>query len=166
MKQNKLATTLLLIFLVSPLLIVSISFVKADNTNYAPIPSAWMTSNTNMDWGIGSSNAVGMDTYPVTVAGQTAIQMQRNSYYISTGVGGPAIAEADSYYRYINIGDHITYSAWFYTDSSTAGNTDPLSGAVLGLDFYGVQGRICEISTPDGTPTYPTYPTSHSQDVG
>lgn len=139
--------------------------VKADNTNLTPEPSAWMTSNTGMDWGIGSSDAVGMATYPVTHGGQTCIQMQPNSFYIASGVGGPALSEIDSYGFSINVGDRIVYSAYFYTDASSTGNNDPTSGAVLGLDLYGANGRLCEISTPNGVATWPNYPGSHTQCV-
>ncbi len=106
-----------------------------------------------------------MATYPVIKGGQTAIQMQPNDAFKASGVGGPAICEIDSYARSVNVGAHITYSAWFWTDSSTVGDTNRLSGAVLGLDLYGKSGRICEISTPDGQQTYPNFPTSHVNEV-
>ena len=128
-------------------------------SNIATIPNFWSISTSGMDWSIGSKNAVGMDTYPVTQGGQTAIQMQPNSYYKSTGVGGPGTCELDGNFVSVKPGAHITFKAWIYTGASSIGDKGPLYGGSMGIDMYGSNGRICEIHTTNGAVTYPNYPT-------
>jgi len=91
--------------------------------------------------------------------------MDHNSYLITQWYAGPAVSELDGGWVAIHPGDHIVYKAWLYAESSSIGDASPNSGAVLGLDLYGSKGRLCEISTPEGTPTYPNYPATHTQDV-
>ncbi|MGA3061239.1 MAG: hypothetical protein ABSD92_12850, partial [Candidatus Bathyarchaeia archaeon] len=121
--------------------------------NLAVMPTFW----ENSGWGIGSSIAPSMDTYPVTYGGQTAIQMSPNANYISTGDGGGgADCELDGGYVSVSPGDQIYFSAYIWTGSSTVGdNGNALLGGRIALDFYGAKGRICEIATPTGIPSYP-----------
>jgi hypothetical protein len=134
-------------------------------TNLAAIPAFW----TNTGWGIGSTigggAAADMCTYPVTQGGQTCIKVSPNAYYISTGDGGGvADCEMDGVWTSINVGDHIYWTAQIWTGSSSVGdNGNPLLGARIALDFYGPNGRICEIATPTGIPSYPNYPASMAQ---
>jgi len=129
--------------------------------NLAVMPTFW----ENSGWGIGSSIAPSMDTYPVTYGGQTAIQMSPNANYISTGDGGGvADCELDGGYVSVSPGDQIYFSAYIWTGSSTVGdNGNALLGGRIALDFYGAKGRICEIATPTGIPSYPNYPASMAQ---
>jgi hypothetical protein len=103
-----------------------------------------------------------MDTYPVSKGGQTAMQMTPNAYYESYGF--PACDELDGDYTYIAVGNTIYFSAYVWTDPSSFGDTDyGLAGGAIGIDLYGANGRICEISTPTGLPSYPSYPASMAQ---
>jgi hypothetical protein len=129
------------------------------------MPTFW----ENTGWGIGSTidggAASSMDTYPVAYGGQTCIQMSPNAYYISTrDGGGVADCEMDGEYTSVNVGDQIVFSAYIWTGSSTVGdNGNALLGGRIALDFYGAKGRICEIATPTGIPSYPNYPASMAQ---
>ena len=49
-------------------------------------------------------------------------------------------------------GDHIVFSVWIKTTASTIGDNSPQSGGRIGIDFYGSQGGISPIITPDGNP--------------
>jgi len=134
-------------------------------SNLAVMPTFW----ENTGWGIGSTidggAASSMDTYPVAYGGQTCIQMSPNAYYISTrDGGGVADCEMDGEYTSVNVGDQIVFSAYIWTGSSTVGdNGNALLGGRIALDFYGAKGRICEIATPTGIPSYPNYPASMAQ---
>lgn len=134
-------------------------------SNLAVMPTFW----ENTGWGIGSTidggAASSMDTYPVAYGGQTCIQMSPNAYYISTrDGGGVADCEMDGEYTSVNVGDQIVFSAYIWTGSSTVGdNGNALLGGRIALDFYGAKGRICEIATPTGIPSYPSYPSSMTQ---
>jgi hypothetical protein len=101
----------------------------------------------------------------VNVGGKTAVEIDHNPTYPSQWYAGPGDRELDGSYITIHPGDHIVYKAWLWTDASTTGDSSVYSGAVMGLDIYGSNGRLCEISTPDGTTTYPTYPLAHLQNI-
>ncbi len=129
------------------------------------MPGFWSSQNSGMSWSVGSADAGQYYTYPVSQGGQTAIAMFNNPALVSQWYAGPASAELDGFYISIHPGDHIVYKAWLWTDASSIGDTNQHSGAVLGIDLYGSQGRLCEVSTPEGTTTYPSYPSTHLQDV-
>ncbi|MGA3061353.1 MAG: hypothetical protein ABSD92_13445 [Candidatus Bathyarchaeia archaeon] len=135
-------------------------------SNLAVMPTFW----ENTGWGIGSTISGGaassMDTYPVTYGGQTCIQMSPNAYYISTGDGGNvANCEMDGTWSSISPGDKIYWSAYIWTGTATVPGdlTGYDQGVKIALDFYGPDGRICEIATPTGIPSYPSYPSSMTQ---
>jgi hypothetical protein len=78
--------------------------------------------------------------------------------------GFPDTFELDGHWTSINPGDHIVFSVWIWSGASSIGDTNPEHGAKFGLDFY-ANGRICEIATPDGQTTYPSYPNMASNVV-
>ncbi len=118
-----------------------------------------------MTWSVGSPEASQYYSSPVWQGGQSAIAMLNNPSLIAQSYAGPAASELDGKFIYVHPGDHVVYKAWLWTDASSIGDSNPRSGAVIGIDLYGSNGRLAEVSTPDGTPTYPTYPSSHLQDV-
>jgi hypothetical protein len=145
------------------LLIISLSVsavlltptVHANNTNLAVIPNFWggIGSNTT-GYVVGN----GFNIYPVTENGQTAIEMLRNP---ATSVWNSADdRELDGQLTSIQPGDTITYTAWLMTTASSERDTNPEHGATIGLDFYGPNGRICEIHTSNGETSYPNYPST------
>jgi hypothetical protein len=116
------------------------------SVNLAPLPTAWETANTGMWLAIGGAPSVVLDT-TVKYNGESTLRLDGND--ASNGA-----READGPYTSIKPGDHIIFSCWMKTSTSSTGDANPLHGARLGIDFYGAKGAITGTSSPDGTPVY------------
>ncbi len=126
----------------------------SSSTNLAPLPSFSVSS--------GSYSVNGNPTYikyPVTVNGQTAIEMLRNP---ATAVCSSSDdRELNGQWIDINPGDRIVFTAWFITTASSQGDTSNVHGGCLDIDMYGGNNpngvnRICGIMASDGTDNYYT----------
>jgi hypothetical protein len=106
--------------------------------NLAPLPSAW-----HLTYGTGPQ-IIHLDT-SVTYNGQPSIRLDRHtSADINTG------RECNTGGIRIKPGDHIVFKCWMKTTASGYGDTNPYSGARIGIDFYNSQ-RIAALQSP----TYP-----------
>jgi hypothetical protein len=122
---------------------------KANNTNIAVIPSYWDTPGA---WGIYTGYAY----YPVTWQGQTTIELVRDPNYVSMCQSNgwyAGIYEMDGNKVSVNPGDHIVYSAWIWTGTSTIGQSNGW-GCAMGIDVYAPNGRLCELDGANGAENY------------
>ncbi|MDD1744793.1 MAG: hypothetical protein LUQ20_03135, partial [Candidatus Methanoperedens sp.] len=94
------------------------------STNLAPIPTAWY-----LTYGSGSQ-IIYLDT-AVTHNSNPSIRLdQHTSADANTG------RECDSLWFAVKPGDHIIYKCWIKISASGIGDTNPFSGARIGIDFY------------------------------
>ncbi len=92
-----------------------------------------------------------MDKYPITYGGHSCIQMQSDSYYLSTGNGGNwGAAELDGKWCTVTPGQTVTISAYFWTEAATTSETLQFSGGILGADMYCNSGRVVQINNHNG----------------
>lgn len=106
-------------------------------TNLEPIPSAWSRATNGMYLSVGGVGNVVLD-YNVLFNGNPSIRIDPKSYN----------EEANGKSLSIKPGDHIVYKVWVKTSSSALGETS--RGARIGIDFYGSNGRIIGVNSPDG----------------
>ena len=93
-------------------------------TNLAPIPTAWP-----LDYGSGPQ-IVFLDN-TVTHNGNVSIRLdQHTSADVNTN------RECDSLFFTVKPGDHVVFKCWIQISASGLGDTNPYSGARLGIDFY------------------------------
>ena len=96
---------------------------------------------TDGQWAKCPSNNVVLDTTD-TYAGSPSWQITLSSVNVGADHGN------------INVkpGEVIYYSCWIKTSAATisADNSNPQAGGRIGIDFYGANGGITGIQTPDG----------------
>ena len=93
-------------------------------TNLAPIPSAWY-----LTYGSGPQ-IIHLDN-TVVHNGKPSIRLDQH-----TSADVNVDRECDSIWLAVKPGDHIVFSCWMKTTSSGLGDTNPFSGARIGIDFY------------------------------
>lgn len=116
----------------------------------------WTYSETGMYNAIGGRPD--MAFYPVIKDGFTSILLNHSQSYIDQYNPTVVDREINGMFTSIEVGDVIDFKATFKTEASSFSDTYIYCGASIGIDLYVDGGRLAEINTPDGTPTYPTYP--------
>jgi hypothetical protein len=111
------------------------SFTMSTTNNLADIPDDWQ-----LTYGTGPQ-IIFLDSTVVRTAGKPSIRIERHVEGIDTN----SAREANGIWYNIKPGDHIVAKCWMKTDPSGFGDTNPYSGARIGLDFYGSAGRILGI---------------------
>jgi len=92
--------------------------------NLAPIPNGW-----SLTYG-ADPQIIHLDT-TVTYNGNPSIRLdQHTSADLNTA------RESNSFWIPISPGDHVVFSCWMKTTDSGYGDTNPYSGARIGIDFY------------------------------
>jgi hypothetical protein len=94
-----------------------------NTANLAPL-SAW-----SLTYGTGPQ-IIKLDTY-VTYNGESSIRLDRH-----TSADVNTARECNSKGFSVKPGDHVVFSCWMKTSASGYGDTNPYSGARIGLDFY------------------------------
>lgn len=112
--------------------------------NLAPIPSGWSSG-----WSIFASKVI----YPVIKGGETSEEILAFAASPYAGTYGAADREINSNWIGISPGDVVVFSAWFWTESSTIGDTSSSHGVAMGVDAYNGANRICEIDPVNGIGT-------------
>jgi hypothetical protein len=107
-------------------------------TNLAPISTAW-----SLTYGTGPQ-IIHLDT-SVTYNGESSIRLDNH-----TSADINTARECNSISFSAHPGDHIVFSCWMKTSASGYGDTNPYSGARIGIDFYNSK-RIAGLQSP----TYP-----------
>jgi len=115
-------------------------------------------------WVIGSSDpaTAASIVYPYTKNGQTTIELNRNPSLVAAQQASGGIYEIDGQKTPISAGDQVTYHVWLSNEAPTTSEPSGTGywGSCVGIDLWtsNVNGRICEVRTPNGVTTYPTYP--------
>lgn len=99
--------------------------------NLAPLPSAWYLT-------FGEGEQIIQLDYNVTFNGQPSVRLDPHV----PGVDVNSAREVNSIAFSVKPGDRIVFSCWIKTSESGFGDTDPFSGARIGIDFYGEGLRI------------------------
>jgi hypothetical protein len=112
----------------------------------------------------GMYNAIGgrpdMAFYPVIKDGFSVIELNHSISYIEQYNPTVTDREINGMFTTIQAGDIIDFKATIKTEASSFSDTYIYAGGNIGIDLYVANGRLAEINTPDGTPTYPTYPST------
>ena len=145
-RKNKLVILLINLLCLS-LCLSGLATSLADNTNLAPVPSAWtggfedvgywsnVIFNTTSTYGGVESIQIN----PLTVGGNSADNVARDCV-------GPAIQ--------ISPGDNIVFECWIRTSPSTLNDyNNPFAGGRIGIDMYNGCTRITGVG-PDGGNIY------------
>jgi hypothetical protein len=115
--------------------IFSLIQITPPTGNLADIPDDWQ-----LTYGTGPQ-IIFLDSTVVRTAGKPSMRIERHV----EGVDTNSAREANGIWYNIKPGDHIVAKCWMKTDPSGFGDTNPYSGARIGLDFYGPAGRILGI---------------------
>jgi len=129
--KSKLFATICLVFLASAfILLIHAPQVKANNTNLAPINDGnWWTDPT---WINCPAQNVFYD-YSTTHNGAATFRVEAADS-VSPNCMGPDHGGIS-----LNASNHIVMTGWIKTTGSPAGQA---TGARIGLDYYGPNGRI------------------------
>lgn len=95
------------------------------NVNLAVIPDDW-----HLTYG-GGPQIIFLD-YSVTRSGSPSIRLERHVDGVDVNTG----RECDGRWYNVNPGDHIVAKCWMKTEPSALGDTNPFSGARIGVDLY------------------------------
>ena len=136
------------------LLSLSVPMAKAEDTNLGAIPNAWDYNYSGMR-GVNSviSPCVTYSTY----GGNPAIRIQSGvadsnpslqPWDYPSGFFDP---ETDTAFISVHQGDTVYFSANVNLQTLSGSNPE---GAIIGFDYYGANGRIAGIQTPDGSPSW------------
>ena len=118
--------------------------------NLAPSPNGWSTATNGMWYAAGG---VANDVLDKSVLYNGAPTIRQDPIWSTNDnyareVNGPWLA--------IKPGDHIVFSCWIKTSASSYGDTNPCSGARIGIDFYGEGGVITGTASPNGASWTPS----------
>lgn len=140
-------------------------------TNYAAIPDFWTYTGTTETtaWTISSPDATWIH-YPTTHETVETIELNPGANYMAIAAGWGGLYELDGKKTPISPGDTVTLNIWLLNENATTTEDNGVygpTGSNVGIDLWagGVDGRICEVRTFDGTPTYPTYPSLTSTNI-
>jgi hypothetical protein len=134
-------TTLISIICLCSVLITS--FAKADNTNLCSVPNGWTSSYNGMRLSINGASNIVLDS-SITHNGHSSVRID------PVGATDNYAREADGAPHNISPGDHIVFSCWIKTSSSTLGDISNQAGGRIGIDFYGPNGLVTGTASPDG----------------
>ncbi len=109
--------------------------------NLEPIPTGWSRATNGMWLSVGGVSNVKLDTAN-TFNGNPSIRID------PVWTSGNSGREANGKPLNIKPGDHVVFKVWIKTSAPAAWEGD--RGARIGIDFYGPNGRIIGVNTPDG----------------
>jgi len=109
------------------------------NNNLAPLPAAW-----DLTYGTGPQ-IIFLDS-SVTFNGEPTIRLDQH-----TSADMNSARECNSGGYSIKPGDRVVFSCWMKTTASGYGDTNPYSGARIGIDLYASSTRIGALQSA----TYP-----------
>ena len=120
--------------------------------NLASIPSHWyLTYSTG-------PQIIHLDS-SVTYNGEASVRLDKHT---SADVNTARECNTGAYS--IKPGDHIVFSCWMKTTESGYGDTNPFSGARIGIDFWNSGGRINGLASDGQHGLYPNEQSSAVQE--